>query len=151
MPSIRIKGDRVYSSLEDAISTNDDTLQGEPPGSSPNTYLHAPNEVKPRVSLPLLPRELLDVPSSVGRPRSSTASSRIHAHCINASRNPHYLQPPPNPLGNTSMPSNVNVTIATGSISLFGTDEDSVHHHDDVVEHLDVIGISPFFSHSNFK
>ena len=170
MPSIRIKG-QVYSTL-DAISTNDDTLclRGELPvlGADPNTHSHT--NIQHRSSLPLLPRGLLDVPSpsshTSGRPRS--ASSRVYAHCINTStrRNSLYSQPSPNPLSNTkSMPtpnvdnattsqerddalSDVRVpshVIAESSINS-ADDEDSQisgHHHDDVVEHLDVIGNFP--------
>ena len=173
MPSIRVKG-QVYSTL-DTISTNDDTLylRGELPGANPcSTYSHTSN-IQHRSSLPLLPRGLLDVPSSslhrLGRPRS--ASSRVYAHCINTSRNSQYSQPQFNPLNNTKstptsnvdtattsqeiegaplsdvrVPSHVDPGIAERSIntSLTTDDEDSQisgHHHDDVVEHLDVIGI----------
>ena len=171
MPSIRIKG-QGYSTL-DATSTNDDT-RGELPGANPrNTHSQTPN-VQHRSSLPLLPRGLLDVPSpslhTSGRPRS--ASSRVYAHCINTStrRNSH-SQYPPNPLSNTKsmptstvdnamisqeredalsvvrVPSHVDSGIMESSINS-AEDRDSQisgHHHDDVVEHLDVIGIFPFF------
>ena len=177
MPSIRVKG-QVYSTL-DAISTNDDTLylRGELPGANPcSTYSHTSN-IQHRSSLPLLPRGLLDVPSSSlhrhGRPRS--ASSRVYAHCINTSRNSQYSQPQSNPLNNTKstpmsnvdnvttsqeiegaladvrVPSHVDPGIAESSINT--DDEDSQfsgHHHDDVVEHLDVIGIFLFFFLSPF-
>jgi len=174
MPSIRVKG-QVYSSLEAAISTNDDTLclRAELAGS-PNTY----PSVQPKLSLPLLPRGVSDVtsPPSPSRPRSATTSSRIHAHCINTSR--HYQPPeplpnPPNKMKSTSTSNVDNETTSQGVMtiegvqtdvrvtshvepgivesSIFTADEDyrrpgfSDHHHDDVVEHLDVIGISPFF------
>ena len=173
MPSIRIKG-QVYSAL-DAILTNDNTLrlQGELPGANPrNTYPQASN-IQHRPSLPLLPHGLLDVPSpsshGFGRPRS--ASSRVYAHCINASRNSQYSQPSPNLLNNTKSTPTSNVDNATTSQEIEGTlsdvrvpshvdpgiaessintadDEDSQfsgHHHDDVVEHLDVIGKFPSF------
>lgn len=176
MPSIRIKGPpgQVYSALEDAISVNDDTLclRGEVPGAP---------QVQHRSSFPLLPRGLLDMPSPPlhGRPRS--ASSRIHAHCINASRNSQHWQLPPNPLSNTKSTSTSNPDNATTQdmtiegaltnvrvpshidpgfeessigISLTNDDEDSQfsgHHHDEVVEHLDVIGDFPFFSHLNLQ
>ena len=177
MPSIRIRG-QAYSTL-DAISTNDDTLylRGELPqaGANPRNTYPSTSNIQHRSSLPLLPRGLLDVPSSslhrVGRPRS--ASSRVYAHCINTSRNSQHSQPQPNPLSNTTstpasnvdsattspeigapsgvrVPSHVDPRIAESSIntSLTADDEDSQfsgHHHDDVVEHLDVIGISPSF------
>ena len=111
-----------------------------------------------------------------GRPRS--ASSRVYAHCISTSRNSQHSQPLPNPLSNTkSTPtSNLNVVNATTSQQIEGAlsgvrvpshvdpsigessmntvdDEDSQlsgHHHDDVVEHLDVIGIFISFFHLNF-
>lgn len=174
MPSIRIKG-QVYSTLE-AISTNDDTLclQGELLGADPNTHSHM--NIQHRSSLPLLPRGLLEVPSPSshisGRPRS--ASSLVHEHCINTStrRNSLYSQPSPNPQSDTKSTPIPNVNnaatpsergdalseirvpshiIAEGSIDS-ADDEDSQisgHHHDDVVEHLDVIGnfpllLSPF-------
>ena len=172
MPSIRVKG-QVYSTL-DAISTNDDTLRlrGEP--TSPrNTHSHT---IPHRSSLPLLPRGLLNVPSpslhEFGRPRS--ASSRVYAHCINnTSRNSQHLQPPSNPLlvSNTKFTPTSNVDNASTSQEIEGAlsdvripshvpriaessintaNEDSQfsgHHHDDVVEHLDVIGISLLASH----
>ena len=177
MPSIRIKG-RAYSNL-DAISTNDDTpsLRGElPDANSRNTHPH-PSNIQHRSSLPILPRGLLDVPLPLhrfGRPRS--ASSRVYAHCINTSRSSQYSQPSPSPLSNTEftptsnvdnattpqeiedalsdvrVPSHVDPRIAESSINT-ADDEDSQisgHHHDDVVEHLDVIGISPLFFHLNF-
>jgi hypothetical protein len=168
MPSIRIKG-QVYSTL-DATSTNVDTLclRGELLGADPNTHSHT--NVQHRSSLPLLPRGLLEVPSpslhASGRPRS--ASGRVYTHCINTStrRNSLYSQPPPNPLSNTKSTPPPNANNATTSQereddlsdvrvpshviarSLINSadDEDSQisgHHHDDVVEHLDVIGISP--------
>lgn len=171
MPSIRIKG-RGYSTL-DPISTTDDTpwLRGELPGANPLNTPSQTSNIQHRSSLPLLPRGLLDVPSpsllTSGRPRS--ASSRVYAHCINTStrRNSH-SQPPTSPLSNTKssptsnvddattsqerenafsdaiVPSHVDPTIAEGSAD----DEDSQisgHHHDDVVEHLDVIGIFASF------
>ena len=171
MPSIRIKG-QVYSTL-DAISTNDDTpcLRGElelPGANLRNTHSHTSN-IQHRSSLPQLPRGLLDVPSSLhrfGRPRS--ASSRVYAHCINTSRSSQHSQP--NPLSNTKSTPTSNVDNATTSQEVEGasdvrvpshvdpgipessintaSDEDSQfsgHHHDDVVEHLDVIGIFPSF------
>lgn len=188
MPSIRIKG-QVYSTLEDAISNNDDALwlRGEPvPGVSPRNallpYSNTPN-VQRRPSLPLLPRGLLDVPSSPlhRRPRST---SRVHEHCINTSRNSqHSPQISPSPLSNTKstpasnsvnarisqemitiegtltdlrVPSHVDPGIVENSLnnSLITDDEHSQfsgHHHDEVVEHLDVIGIFPSFSASYFK
>ena len=187
MPSIRIKG-QVYASLEDAISTNDNTLYlpGELPGT-PNAISHTPN-IRPKPSLPLLPRGVLDMTStpSHGRPRAATTSSRIYAHCINTSRNSQLPQPWPNPLGNiwsapTSgvgdttisqdamtvegvqadirMPPHVQPGIVESSINLSfpANGEDprhsgfSDHHHDDVVEHLDVIGIFSPFPTSSFK
>ena len=172
MPSIRIKG-QAYSAL-DATSTNDDTLylRGESLGANPNT--HTPN-IQHRSSLPLLPHGPLDVPSPSshrsGRPRS--ASSLVYAHCINTStrRNSLYSQPSPNHLRNTKSTPTSNVDNATTSQEIEGTlsdvrvpshvdpgiaessintadDEDSQfsgHHHDDVVEHLDVIGKFPSF------
>ena len=173
MPSIRVRG-QVYSTL-DAISTNDDapSLRGEQPDANPrNTQT---SSIPHRSSLPLLPRGLLDVPSpslhTSGRPRS--ASSRVYSHCINTStrRNSH-SQPPPSPLINTKSTPTSNVDNATTSQEIEGAlsdvirvpsqvdpkieessinsaeDEDSQlsgHHHDDVVEHLDVIGIFPSF------
>lgn len=185
MPSIRIKGQAVYSNLENAISINDD-IRGEL-SNGPNTYSHTSN-IQTRPSLPLLPRGLLDVtpPPSHVRPRSATTSSRIHAHCINTSRNSQFLQPPPNLLRTTRSTPNPNVEDATipqrvtttgwvqtdlglpshvergmveSSSSLPWTvdDRDSRrsgfydHHHDDVVEHLDVIGIFLPFHTSNLK
>lgn len=171
MPSIRIKG-QVYSTL-DAISTNDDTLclRDELSGASPrNSHSHTSN-IQHRPSLPLLDVPSPSLPR-LGRPRS--ASSRVYAHCINTSRNSQYSQPSPNPLSNTKstptsnadnattsqeiegalsdvrVPSHVDPRIAESSInsSLTADDEDSQfsgHHHDDVVEHLDVIGIFPSF------
>lgn len=185
MPSIRIKG-QVYSTLEDAISTNGDNLclQGELPGGPPSNtlrpYSHTPN-VHHKFSLPLLPRGQLDVPSPLphGRPRS--ASSRVYAHCINTSRNSQYSQPPPSPLSNTKSmptsnvgnattfqemmtiegaltdvraPSHVDPGIVESSTDISTDDEDSQfsgHHHDDVVEHLDVIGTFSSLSHLKFK
>jgi hypothetical protein len=178
MPSIRIKDHAVYSNLENTISIND--VRGEM-SNSPNTYSHTSN-IQTRPSLPLLPRELLD-PSSHLRPRSATTSGRIHAHCVNTSRNSQFLQPPPNPLRTTRSTPNTNVEDATipqrvtttggvqtdlglpspgmveSSPSLSWTVDDrdprrsafSDHHHDDVVEHLDVIGIFLPFHTSNLK
>ena len=182
MPSIRVKG-QVYSTLEDTISTNDDS---QPPGGNPRNTLQPYSDTPTRnvqhsFSLPLLPRGILDVPSkSHGRPRSS--SSRVYAHCINA--NSQRSQPSPNPLSNARSTPTLNVDNATISqeimtiegaltdvrapshvepgivessidISLTFDNEDSQisgHHHDDVVEHLDVIGIFPFFfSHLKFQ
>jgi hypothetical protein len=168
MPSIRVKG-QVYSTL-DAISTNEDAtcLRGELPDANPRNTHSPTSNIQHRPSLPLLPRGLLDVPSpslhTSGRPRS--ASSRVYAHCINTStrRNSH-SQPPLSPLSNTKSTPTSNAdnattsqeredalsevrvpsqVIAEGSINS-ADDEDSQisgHHHDDVVEHLDVIGIS---------
>ena len=118
-------------------------------------------------------------PSShrIGRPRSASQASRVYAHCINISRSSQLSQPSPNPLSNTKstptsnvdnattsqkeiegvlsevrVPSHVDPRIAESSITT-ADDEDSQfsgHHHDDVVEHLDVIGIFPSFLHLNF-
>jgi hypothetical protein len=154
-------------------------LRGELPGANPrNTYSHSSN-IQHRSSLPLLPHGLLDVPSPsshrFGRPRNRSASSRVYAHCINTSRNSQHLQPPPNPsntkstptsnvdnattsqemesaLSDVRVPSHVDPSIAESSINT-ADDEDSQisgHHHDDVVEHLDVIGIFLSFFHLNF-
>ncbi|KAF8812537.1 hypothetical protein BYT27DRAFT_7182981 [Phlegmacium glaucopus] len=160
MPSIRVKG-QLYPSLEAAISTNDDTscLRAELP-SSPNIYPYT-SSVRPKLSLPLLPRGVLDVTSSPShsRPRSATTSSRIHAYCINTSRNSQLLEPPPNPLINiNSTPtSNVDNETTSQEVMIIGGIQSDVrvpshvddenhrrsgyfdHHHDDVVEHLDVI------------
>ena len=166
MPSIRIKG-QVYSIL-DATSTNDDT--GELPGANPrNTH----SNIQHRSSLPLLPRGLLDLPSpslhTSGRPRS--ASSLVYAHCINTSARRNSHSQPLSPLSNTKsmptsnvdnattsqeredtlsdlrVPSHVDPRIAEGSINSADDDDSQLsgHHHDDVVEHLDVIGILPSF------
>jgi hypothetical protein len=155
-------------------------LPGGPPHNTLRPYSHTPN-VQHKSSLPLLPRGQLDVPSPLphGRPRS--ASSRVYAHCINTSRNPQYSQPPPSPLSNTkSMPtsnvgdattsqemmtiegaltdvrvsSHVDPGIVESSIDISTDDEGSQfsgHHHDDVVEHLDVIGIFSSLSHLKFQ
>jgi hypothetical protein len=157
-------------------------LRGELPNSSANprnTYSHTSN-IQHSSSLPLLPHGLSDVPSPSSHTRfrlPRSASSRVYAHCINTSRNPQHSQPPPHPLSNPTTPtsnvdsattsqhiegalsdvrvqSHVDPSIAESSINT-ADDEDSHfsgHHHDDVVEHLDVIGIFIFksFFHLNF-
>ena len=177
MPSIRIKG-QVYLTLDPKPTNDDTlSLRGELSGANPRNAAHShTSNIQHRSSLPLLPRGQLDVPSTSsytsGRPRS--ASGRVYTHCINTSarRNSLHSQPPLSPLlSNTKSKPTSNQDNTTTSQEIEGVlpdvrvtshvdpsivessfdDEDSQisgHHHDDVVEHLDVIGIflhlSPF-------
>jgi len=168
MPSVRVKG-RTYSNLEDVfLESNTPAVDYDGSAHTSPQYLlprlslpvlqqDGPNP-QPSPS-PLTPR----------RPRSSTTASRVHAHCTLSSRSsqvlnlaqdasPLYLSPTTypahlhphrgetrtldGPQTNVRISSHGEPGLVENSISsITGDDDQPEHHHDDVVEHLDVIGM----------
>jgi len=141
--------------------------EGGPALSTPNGKSFIPSDtprIYPRNSLPLLkPSDTANSsqPSPTRlRPRALTSSSRVHDHCISRSAQYNDVAPnahsaAPSLTSPTRIYAGENMTIEnlhatpggeTGliehSINLSRVDLNGIedHHHDDVVEHLDVIG-----------
>jgi len=154
MPSVRVRS-KTYTPVHEVFVQADPSDVAEAPTEGPD---HTPT---PRFSL-LHDRTRTATLSTPGRPRAMTLSSRVHAHCtlgnsgsIN-SRSPTSPVIPlpsehPQPVEESNRPVGIRHTPgrAESSINLShgGSDNfwdsfnhESDHHHDDVVEHLDVIG-----------
>jgi hypothetical protein len=171
MPSVRVKG-KTYTPVQELFANAD--VHGAPEEDPPNDGRPI-NRLFPRFSHPFLrqdrtPTATLSTPA---RPRALTAASRVHAHCTlrtprgpeGTSRSPNRpsIALPPNErihsgefresersLGIPRMRSYGGSARADSSINLSHGGDDlhdvrSPDHHDDVVEHLDVIGIRDFF------
>lgn len=164
MPSIRVRG-RVYSTLEDSLEGEQSITLNEIETSRHLRHQHSMpvlsndgSEATPATDeQPLTLRR---------RPRASTVSSRIHTHITRNSRTIPSFEPPVNPdlaeaslIGSSlveSPPPHETRTVKGSHAALRvpsqgdgGFVERSIedesrldpdHHHDNVVEHLDVIG-----------
>jgi hypothetical protein len=171
MPSVRVKN-KTYTSVHDVFGQADPSDVTQAQGSATEGATES-RSLFPRFSHSFLrqdrtPTATLQIP---GRPCAVTSASRVHAHCTlrnprlsssTPSRSPNSpLAPlPPSepgevresnrPFGIRHIRSRGDSGRAESSINLshggtedFGEFLGSDHHHDDVVEHLDVIGNYP--------
>jgi hypothetical protein len=166
MPSVRVRS-KTYTPIHEVFAQADPPLAGDVPEAQGSTTagISESRGLFPRFSHPFLRQDrtpTATLPAS-GRPRALTSASRVHAHCT--LRNPRYsgsinsrspnsplvpLPPGEHPqLGGVRSDSPFGIRSrgdsgrAESSINLsHGGDNfwDYDHHHDDVVEHLDVIG-----------
>jgi hypothetical protein len=155
MPSVRVRS-KTYTPVHEVFAQADpgDVAEGSPTeGPANNTPI-------PRFSL-LHDRTGTATLAAPGRPRAMTLSSRVHAHCTLSSgsinsRSPtspviplpsEHLQPAEEsnrPVGirHTTGRAESSINLSHGGSDNFwdSFNPESDHHHDDVVEHLDVIG-----------
>jgi len=167
MPSVRVRG-KTYTPVQDVFPNADGLRPLSVPVAADGSTLgvHAQRRLLPRFSLPLLYTPTATMSTS-GRPRAFTSASRVYAHCtLRSSRHSGSMgaQSPSSPLtiddplqsgelheydrrrAIPRMRSRGDSRRAESSVNLsHGRDDsyealDADHHHDDVVEHLDVIG-----------
>jgi len=172
MPSVRVKG-KTYTPVQELFADVHSAAEDDPPNDGRPTKLLFPRFSHPFLRQDRTPTATLSTPA---RPRALTSASRVHAHCTlraprgheGTSRSPNRpsIALPPNEriqsgefpgsersLGIPRMRSHGESARADSSINLSHGGDDlhdvrSTDHHDDVVEHLDVIGIrDSFYSH----
>lgn len=169
MPSVRVRG-KTYTPVQEVFPDADGLRPLSVPVAAEGSTLgvQAQPRLLPRFSLPLLyqDRTPTGTMSISGRPRAFTTASRVHAHCtLRSSRHSGMgAQSPSSPLTMNDplqsgelheydrravprMRSRGDTRRAESSVNLSHGGDDSHealnadhHHHDDVVEHLDVIG-----------
>lgn len=165
MPSVRVKG-KTYTHVQDLFANEDVRAAEDSPNEGRASNRLFPRFSHPFLRQDRTPIGTLSTP---GRPRALTSASRVHAHCTlrssrgneGTSRSPNRtsialpanegmhlseLRESERPLGIPRMRSRGESARADSSINLsHGGGDDFLDvcgpdHHDDVVEHLDVIG-----------
>jgi len=151
MPSVRVRS-KTYTPVHEVFAQAD-------PGDVAEAQ-NSPTEGAPIPRFSFLHDRMRTAPfPAPGRPRAATLSSRVHAHCtlrnsgsIN-SRSPTSPVIPlvnehPQPAEESNRPgirhppgrAESSINLSHGGSDNFWDSFNPDHHHDDVVEHLDVIG-----------